>query len=76
MKNKVENKQNSEQLNILAVSYSKINRLKAIKEASVTDLVGGENLVWLMKKIILEQNERIEQLEFKVAELRGEVESD
>jgi hypothetical protein len=56
--NKVENKQNSEQLNILAVSDSKINRLEAIKEASVADLVGGENLVWLMKKIILEQNER------------------
>jgi hypothetical protein len=62
------------QLNIGAVSGSKINRLEAIKEASVTDLVGGENLVWLMKKIILEQNERIEQLELKVAELRGEVE--
>lgn len=76
MKNKVENKQNREQLNILAVSDSKINRLKGIKEASVTDLVGGENLVWLMKKIILEQNERIEQLKFKVAQLRGDVESD
>lgn len=76
MKNKVENKQDSKQLNILAVSDSKINRLKEIKEASVIDLVGGKNLVWLMKKIILEQNERIEQLEFKVAELRGEVESD
>lgn len=76
MKNKVENKQNTEQLNILAVSDSKINRLRAIKEASVTDLVGGENLIWLMKKIILEQNERIEQLELKVTELRGEVESD
>lgn len=59
MKNKVENKQESKQLNILAVSDSKINRLKEIKEASVTDLVGGKNLVWLMKKIILEQNERI-----------------
>lgn len=76
MKNKVKNKQNSEQLNILAVSDSKINRLKAIKEASVTHLVGGKNLVWLMKKIILEQNERIEQLELKVPELRGEVEPD
>jgi hypothetical protein len=76
MENKVGNKQNSEQLNILAVSDSKINCLRAIKEASVTDLVGGENLVWLMKKIILEQNERIEQLELKVAELRGEVEPD
>jgi uncharacterized protein YbcI len=76
MKDKVENNQDSEQLNILAVRSSKINRLKEIKEASVTDLVGGENLVWLMKKIIIEQNERIEQLEFKVAELRGEVEED
>jgi len=63
-------------LNILAVRSSKIDRLKEIKEASVTDLVGGENLVWLMKKIIIEQNERIEQLEFKVAELRDEVEED
>jgi Cft2 family RNA processing exonuclease len=76
MKNKIENKHNSKQLNILAVRSSKINRLKEIKEASVTDLVGGENLVWLMKKIIIEQNERIEQLELKVAELRGEVEED
>lgn len=55
---------------------NKINRLKRIKEASVTDLVGGENLVWLMKKIIIEQDERIGELEFKVAEIRGEVEED
>lgn len=59
-----------------AVGSSKINRLKEIKGASITDLVGGKNLVWLMKNIIIEQNERIEQLELKVAELRGEVEGD
>lgn len=29
-----------------------------------------------MKQIIIEQNERIEWLEFKVAELAGEVEED
>ena len=63
-------------LNISDVRSSEINLLKEIKEASVTDLVGGKNLVWLMKKIIIKQNERIEQLEFKVAEMRGEVEED
>jgi len=53
---------------------TKLKRLKEIKEASALDLVGGKNLIWLMKKIIIEQDERIEQLELKVAELRGEVE--
>ncbi len=76
MKEEVKNIHISKQLNILGVRSSKINRLKEIKEASVADLVDGENLVWLMKKIIIEQNERIEQLEFKVSELRGEVEED
>lgn len=52
---------------------TKINRLKGIREASVTDLLDGENMVWLMKKIIIEQEERIVRLEVKVAEMRGEV---
>jgi len=62
------------QLNIPVVSSSKIDRLKTIKEASAIDFHSGKRLFWLMKKILIEQDERINELEFKIAELRGEVE--
>ena len=55
-------------------TVSKIDQLKRIKEASLKDLLEGQNFVWLMKKIIIEQNDRINSLEFKVARTRDEVE--
>ena len=53
-----------------------VKELKKIDEASVMDLVGGKKIFWVMKKIILDQQKRLDELEFLVAELRGEVEPD
>ena len=51
-----------------------VKELEETNQASISDLVGGERLFWKMKKIILNQQERLNKLEFLVAELRGEVE--
>ena len=63
-------------MNNIKISSSsiRIEQLKLIKNASITDLVSGENIIWLMKNIIIEQEERIARLEFKVSQLYGEVE--
>jgi len=53
-----------------------IQKLKQIDQASLKDLVKGKNLVWYMKKSIIELHEKIKELDFKIAELRGEVEED
>ena len=65
-------------MNNIKISSSsiRIEQLKLIKNASITDLVSGENIIWLMKNIIIEQEERIARLEFKVSQLYGEVEED
>ena len=46
-----------------------------IKNPAMNRLSHGE-LLLLLKNIILEQQEQIDILEFKMAELRGEVETD
>ena len=53
-----------------------IQRLESIAEANVLDLVGNKKILWLMKRIILDQEERIRNLEFEVADLNGKVEHD
>jgi hypothetical protein len=53
-----------------------IQRLESITEANVLDLVGNKKILWLMKRIILDQEERIRDLEFEVADLNGKVEHD
>ena len=65
-------------MNNIKISSSsiRIEQLKLIKNASITDLVSGENIIWLMKNIIIEQEERIARLEFKVSQVYGEVEED
>lgn len=65
-------------MNNIKISSSsiRIEQLKLIKNASITDLVSGENIIWLMKNIIIEQEERIARLEFKVSQLYGEIEED
>ena len=47
-----------------------IVRLKKIKEASLLDLVDGKRLVWLMKRVIIEQDKRIEKLEQDLLDLK------
>jgi len=59
--------------NIPVVSGSKIDKLKSIKRASLNDFVEGKGLFWLMKRIIIEQDERISELEFKIANLHRKV---
>ena len=66
--------QSEEELNYEQLSSVYLKELKEIDEAGVMDLIGGKGLVWIMKGLIIAQDERISQLEFLVAELRGEVE--
>jgi len=53
-----------------------VKELKKIDEASALDMTGGKGMIWIMKKIILDQQKRLNELEFYVAELKGEVEPD
>lgn len=66
--------QSEEELNYEQLSSVYLKELKEIDEAGVMDLIGGKGLVWIMKGLIIAQDERISKLEFLVAELRGEVE--
>ena len=68
------NKKNPFDDTSVTLGDSPLKKLKNIKSVSVKDLTGGVGLVWIMKKIILNQEERIDELEYKIAELMGEVE--
>ena len=53
-----------------------MQKLEEIKACNVFDLIGGKRLIWLMKRIILNQEKRIAELEFDLAEREGLVEKD
>ena len=53
-----------------------IEILNNVQIASIEDFVHGQGFFWLMKKIILDQEQRIFELEIKVAKLRNEIEPD
>ena len=60
------------------MSKSDIKNLEKIKTAAAIDFTGphGSGIFWILKRIILQQEKRILDLEFKVTEIRGEVEND
>lgn len=60
----------------MKTNVNKIDRLKSFKEISNIDFAKGEQLFWLIKNILLTQEERINELEFQIAQLKGQVEND
>ena len=52
------------------------DKVSLTKEASAIDLTKGKGLFWILKRIIIQQDERISDLELKLAEALGEVEED
>lgn len=66
----------NEGLNRPLVTISTINQLKNVTSLSMRDFAGGQRIFWILKKIILDQEDRIKELEYKIAELKGEVQPD
>jgi len=64
----------STKLHNIVYKESHIHRLKEIKGVSLKDFASGHGLFWIIKNILIEQDNRINDLEYNLAELRGEVE--
>jgi len=53
-----------------------IEKLKEVKDIKSSKSIIGYGLIWLIKKIILDHDKRISDLEVEVARLKGEVEDE
>jgi len=53
-----------------------IEKLKEVKDIKSSKSIIGYGLIWLIKKIILDHDKRISDLEVEVARLNGEVEDE